>query len=334
MASKESQPKKSFDKDEGFVGVVKNKKIKRRELGSLLSHLFLFTACAESSGRFSNLPRVMAGVESSLSKYRNRLISLRDEERVIAVPYVATGRKVEADIGGLSGEEDLPEFLRGSLNDRLSVVTPESELPIRNLAKDADEKLGTDGEEYLQLNSWVDDFNWDSRVDLLPMLTKPQDMMVTYWTGGEINLSVPDDFWEGCVDAFEETGVNPYLLVALAHSETASFDPHIVNEFGMEGVYQFYPNTWERYSQGEGSPFDPVFSSVVAGRMLQAIGLHDKFYQALVAWRNGDSEMLQDCRMAFIRNFTGEDGSQCWNRDWIHAEYVFDTAIRLIEDRN
>jgi hypothetical protein len=142
----------------------------------------------------------------------------------------------------------------------------------------------------------------------------PSPIEVTYWDGFRTTLEAPSIIWDLIQRAAISTGVSPYLLLALLHSESSKFDCFATSPVGAEGCFQFMPGTWDMYGGG-GNVWDPVANVIAAAKMIEAIGLVGKFEA-----RN---------RGNFVGNFVGENKQACWNQDYRQARYVYDTAVAL-----
>jgi hypothetical protein len=142
----------------------------------------------------------------------------------------------------------------------------------------------------------------------------PPEITTTYWNGNRVDLMVPENVWELVLNAAIHEDINPYLLLALFHSESSSFGCGAQSPVGATGCFQFMPATWTVY--GEGSINDPIANSIAAAKMIKAIGLVGNFGVG---------------REAFIANFVGDNRQACWNMDRRQAAYVYDTAVALME---
>lgn len=166
-----------------------------------------------------------------------------------------------------------------------------------------------------------------SREKQLPL---PKPAIVTYWTGSNCILTTPQWLWNYTLAAYEITGVNPYLLVALGHSESNSFNANAVSPVGAGGLFQFMPGTWTTYV-ADLPRENPLASTVAAGVMIKSIGLSGFFDQALIAQANGNSTVYRQMEQAFVNRFIGKTG-RCWNMHLPQARYVFRAGMQLVAD--
>jgi hypothetical protein len=120
---------------------------------------------------------------------------------------------------------------------------------------------------------------------------------IRYWNGSMVTFQVPVEVWEAVKKAAEKHGCDPLLVVAVAHSESPVYDNVSISSAGCQGVWQFYPATWERYRPWPGARRADIPAAADGScRMISDLGL-----------------ALESNEFSFARNFNGADGSACWN---------------------
>lgn len=139
---------------------------------------------------------------------------------------------------------------------------------------------------------------------------------VTYWTGNKTMFSKPPrEVWDAVTRAHEKHGCDPYLVMAVAFSESTAYNNTAVSSAGAAGVWQFMPGTWDIYKPHPGASRHEIGAAAEAAcKMINDLGLTNETNAS-----------------GFISNFAGDDGSKVWNRHHQQAQTVWDTWQGLLE---
>lgn len=162
----------------------------------------------------------------------------------------------------------------------------------------------------------VEGLSWSPRSEENPSSPPPQswsttsalpEFSITYWNGGTARFYAPAEVWDAVVAASEEFNVDPYLIIAIAHSESPVYNNTVCSPVGACGVWQFMPGTWLTYSNASISERHNVREAArAAAQMVKAL----RFEQ-------------QTTRNAFVARFAGLDGGLVWNAHEPQADYVW-----------
>lgn len=129
-----------------------------------------------------------------------------------------------------------------------------------------------------------------------------------WWNANRVTFQVPEDVFMASMAAGGKYGIDPWLIIAVAHSESHAFNNVCNQSSGACGVWQFMPGTWNDYMPGLplSERHNVQFAAEAAAKLISALGLHQETSEE-----------------AFVANFAGTDGSLVWNRDVPQAKYVW-----------
>jgi murein DD-endopeptidase MepM/ murein hydrolase activator NlpD len=133
---------------------------------------------------------------------------------------------------------------------------------------------------------------------------------ITYWNGAPVRFYAPKEVWDPLLEASKEIGCDPLLVLAVAHSESSTYNNTAVSPVGAAGVWQFMPGTWAHAWNGTGELPDrtdiPRAAEAACRHIQNDLGFAD--------------ETEHD---SFVAAFTGADGSWTWNQHEPQADYVW-----------
>ena len=126
----------------------------------------------------------------------------------------------------------------------------------------------------------------------------PSWPVVKYWTGQDVTFYVPIQVQTAVAAASLQHRCDVGLVIAVAFSESPTYDNTSTSPSGAGGVWQFMPGTWALYWP-ESTP--PAITSVrhaadAACRMVNDLRLAE-----------------QKSEKDFVVRFNGTDGGACWN---------------------
>jgi murein DD-endopeptidase MepM/ murein hydrolase activator NlpD len=133
---------------------------------------------------------------------------------------------------------------------------------------------------------------------------------VTYWNGAPVRFYAPKEVWDPLLEASQKFGCDPLLVLAVAHSESSTYNNTQPSPVGAEGVWQFMWETWVHVWAGTGELPNrrdiPKAAEAACRHIQNDLGFADK--------TDHDS---------FVAAFTGADGSWTWNQHEPQADYVW-----------
>lgn len=133
---------------------------------------------------------------------------------------------------------------------------------------------------------------------------------IKYWNGQTVNFYVTDEVLE----AAEATDCDPWLLVAVAFSESPYYDNTSCSGVGACGVWQFMPNTWNSLWPAGNVPsrFDIPAAADAACRYMKS---------------NGMAYSINKSRTSFIFDFAIQP--PVWNMHLGQAGFVWDLVAEI-----
>lgn len=92
--------------------------------------------------------------------------------------------------------------------------------------------------------------------DLAQDLNKVTPFSIKYWNGSDVTFQPPStELWSAISTAASTHGCDPWLLLATAHSESASYtNDALPGADGEQGLFQFSPTAWEKWKTENNSP--------------------------------------------------------------------------------
>lgn len=181
-----------------------------------------------------------------------------------------------------------------------------------------------------------------SAIDSIALFGVDLSFSIPYWNGAETPFTVPSqELWSAITDASKKHGCDPWLVLAVAHSESRSYTNHTVpNGAGALGVFQFTPGPWGIWSSANATGVNicaihqpPTFST--AGLDFSSptnIPAAADSACRLILWTGMQRYQTQQER--FVRAFSSQgDNSygQIWNAHQPQADYVWRLWNKLLE---
>lgn len=181
-----------------------------------------------------------------------------------------------------------------------------------------------------------------SPIDSIAVFGVDLSFSIPYWNGVETPFTVPSqELWSSITAASKKHGCDPWLVLAVAHSESRSYTNHTVeNSAGALGVFQFTRGSWGIWTSANAAGAGicsihqpPTFSTA-------GLDFSDRTNIAasadaacrLILWTG--MQRYKDDQRQFIRAFaTRGDNSygQIWNAHQPQGDYVWRLWTKLLE---